>query len=595
MNHKNKDSSNTNFSSNYNKSEYEDDKNSLNDKKSSSSNNSESFNKNYKELKLRYEKRISTKKSHRSNTFNESKFTNSYNINTAEEIKTINSNQTNNFKKAFEKNSKVFKCSKEKYNSIVIKETLLEESDSAKNSKTNSQNNLLNFKKRRSLNSDNTRKSTLKTDSSKELYKNQDKIGKHSLKNPINIRLSRILEYYDNELKCTSKGKQLKYSESLCNKSLNNSNILKDSRNKIDSKSEYEHLRCLTHNLKTSNMYHEIQEKNNNISKIEINQIIPIKSDLNSDNDVNIFVNKPIIKNDNNIFENFECNDRIEKLFNISQINPEIESKNKDNDNISYSTPETSKIDFNCINPNISIISSNLKSNFIANSNELNRKFTSSLYFDKSKLTPTIDSKSLFFNSESKETNNDNINNYIIPVNLNSIIQDKGETNTNFNKFSDDNKINNHFFNKSEQTYNYHSKVKKFTHNNGIDQSLNFYKNSNLNEKRTFHNSYYYSNKQTNFKNFHSNKLEDEKEEFVINFHSGKNNIKRKYDTNEIEISKILDFSDSRTTVMIKNIPNKYTLDDLIEEVNYFLKNSYTHINLPLDYSVRKNCLYRIF
>lgn len=89
LNHKNKDSSNTNFSSNYNKSEYEEDKNSLNDKKSSSSNNSESFNKNYQELKLRYEKRISTKKSRRSNTLNEFKFTNSYNINTAEEIKSV--------------------------------------------------------------------------------------------------------------------------------------------------------------------------------------------------------------------------------------------------------------------------------------------------------------------------------------------------------------------------------------------------------------------------------------------------------------------------------------------------------------------------
>ena len=46
---------NTNFSSNYNKSEYDEDKNSYKQNNSIYSHNSESFNKNFKELKLAYQ------------------------------------------------------------------------------------------------------------------------------------------------------------------------------------------------------------------------------------------------------------------------------------------------------------------------------------------------------------------------------------------------------------------------------------------------------------------------------------------------------------------------------------------------------------
>jgi len=54
----------------------------------------------------------------------------------------------------------------------------------------------------------------------------------------------------------------------------------------------------------------------------------------------------------------------------------------------------------------------------------------------------------------------------------------------------------------------------------------------------------------------------------------------------EINIVDILTKKDSRTTVMIRHIPNKYTLDDLIYEIDELFFGKYTYINLPLDFSV---------
>lgn len=61
-----------------------------------------------------------------------------------------------------------------------------------------------------------------------------------------------------------------------------------------------------------------------------------------------------------------------------------------------------------------------------------------------------------------------------------------------------------------------------------------------------------------------------------------------KYTTKEINIVDILNSKDARTTIMIRHIPNKYTLEDLVYEIDEHFYGKYTYINLPLDYSVRK-------
>ena len=45
---------------------------------------------------------------------------------------------------------------------------------------------------------------------------------------------------------------------------------------------------------------------------------------------------------------------------------------------------------------------------------------------------------------------------------------------------------------------------------------------------------------------------------------------------------------DPRTTVMIRNIPNKYTIKELSEEIDYHLSNTYDFLYLPCD--IKNQC-----
>lgn len=45
---------------------------------------------------------------------------------------------------------------------------------------------------------------------------------------------------------------------------------------------------------------------------------------------------------------------------------------------------------------------------------------------------------------------------------------------------------------------------------------------------------------------------------------------------------------DARTTVMIRNIPNKYTIKELSEEIDYHFGNTYDFLYLPCD--IRNQC-----
>lgn len=48
-----------------------------------------------------------------------------------------------------------------------------------------------------------------------------------------------------------------------------------------------------------------------------------------------------------------------------------------------------------------------------------------------------------------------------------------------------------------------------------------------------------------------------------------------------INISRI--FDDSRSTLMLRNIPNKYSLDLLLQDLNQTMHNKYDFVNLPVD------------
>ena len=58
---------------------------------------------------------------------------------------------------------------------------------------------------------------------------------------------------------------------------------------------------------------------------------------------------------------------------------------------------------------------------------------------------------------------------------------------------------------------------------------------------------------------------------------------------NEIYIESILLYKDPRTTLMIKNIPNKYTISTFLEEINIEFRNKYDIFYLPIDYGNKCN------
>lgn len=54
----------------------------------------------------------------------------------------------------------------------------------------------------------------------------------------------------------------------------------------------------------------------------------------------------------------------------------------------------------------------------------------------------------------------------------------------------------------------------------------------------------------------------------------------------KINLENIILGKDKRTTIMLRNIPNKYTLFNLVEEINQVYLGKIDYINLPIDYEV---------
>ena len=53
---------------------------------------------------------------------------------------------------------------------------------------------------------------------------------------------------------------------------------------------------------------------------------------------------------------------------------------------------------------------------------------------------------------------------------------------------------------------------------------------------------------------------------------------------NIINLIDIIQNKDTRTTLMIKNIPNKYNISNLLEELNFYFKDTYDILYLPIDF-----------
>ena len=58
---------------------------------------------------------------------------------------------------------------------------------------------------------------------------------------------------------------------------------------------------------------------------------------------------------------------------------------------------------------------------------------------------------------------------------------------------------------------------------------------------------------------------------------------------NTIHLDNVLKLKDKRTTIMIRHIPNKYTLDILMQEINVNFEGKYDVLYLPIDFVHNSN------
>ena len=225
------------------------------------------------------------------------------------------------------------------------------------------------------------------------------------------------------------------------------------------------------------------------------------------------------------------------------------------------------------------------KKNIIINENKINDSKSN----DKMKELDEINEitkknykadKNEFNHINNTEKNNKNIytllNSYYKDVNLNfknDKINNKGKNFLNKNIFQES-PNNNISINDSNisKTYNpYHYSNDNMTNNNIYLNNI-----SNIFPGQTFINNQY------------NNYLLNKYNYYNYNFYKYKNKYSKRNNNIEpsffvINLDNILKGIDKRTTIMIRHIPNKYSYQDLLEEINMVCKDNYDFLYLPLD------------
>ena len=283
----------------------------------------------------------------------------------------------------------------------------------------------------------------------------------------------------------------------------------------------------------------EIFDKNNNSSD-NTNLSIPLKQKTKD------------IKNLSFEFENQNCQ-LIPKKINLIDINKKEEISNSLNDK---------NIDKKKINNTIRLTEKNIenpKKNNLIDENELYNK---NLFENNSRNIYSL------LNSYYKDIDinfkNDNINNNC----KNFLRKNNFQKNQNKNKFP-------------YPQYNMSNYIPYIPYSQYLNGSFIF--NDNRFQSYYFPKNFFKINNEYNF--YFINNINN----YNYNFHNNENkNNKKKINKIEpkffaINLENILKGIDTRTTVMIRHIPNKYSYKNILDEINFACKDKYDYFYLPLD------------
>ena len=378
------------------------------------------------------------------------------------------------------------------------------------------------------------------------------------------------------------------------------------------------------------------QPEPNEVKSLNISKKCVSNSNMNPQNtflqNISINFNKNYQNNFcNNMNENNSCND----------MNNKYNSNNNQQFNLNKNNNNINELIYNNMNNFINNNINNFKLyNFInnmnknqnnnnfdtlnvlnTNNNQLFSNINNCLYFPQFPLNDPNNnmSKNMVINNQIftpininlQFTNNDMnqncklLNNFIknsLSINgFNDTINDHFSHNINMN-----NNINQQFgifpFNNIYPNINYQNKINiESMHKNYLNKNNNnfmhFFVNNNVNNNSNNNQTLNNNNNNSN-NNHHNNILMNNNNDKQNNKNHEKNgnsnaSTKRKIfnplsdsekEKNIINLMDIFQCKDMRTTLMIKNIPNKYTISSFLEEINENFKNTYDIFYLPIDY-----------
>ena len=275
-----------------------------------------------------------------------------------------------------------------------------------------------------------------------------------------------------------------------------------------------------------------INDKNDSEIKLEPNNIINKQKALSDKNIIDIKndqekANKPLIK-----LEDFKAVKKSHSL-DIREINYYRDNNNQNVYNLLNSYYKD--IDLNFKNKNINI--NNTGKNFLLKNNF----------------------------KEQKDNNQNEVNPSSNPI--------------------PDYKINNINTNSSENNFQYNYPFVPYSYYQNPNNSYFYNFNNNQSSSNTFPENAFTINNQFNYN--YSNNINY----YNYNFHrNNKNKYSRgNYNYNDeyklylIDIVNIIKGIDNRTTIMIRHIPNRYTYQNLLDEINVVCKDKYDVLYLPID------------
>ena len=346
-------------------------------------------------------------------------------------------------------------------------------------------------------------------------------------------------------------------------------------KNDLDGLNEYQknQLLSMINSINLNNYLNNIILRNKQFNQFKINQIGNEINNINCINNQNFFrndINNPYcyinnnninFGNKNNSFNNNYCN-------NCPFINSELINNNLGNNNC-----------FNNNNVNNNLIISILKNQLL---NELKKKqiqenISKNINYPcnyQNNFNNNNNNINIFLQNEIQNQltnlaqNNNNIYQYLLL--LNTIKNNKiNECLNSINNNPHQNDLN--CFNINNININNQIQLNPLENNNQLNQ---IYINKSLfstNQNKMNNNVPYknYSNKKS--ANAKARKKFNQKSELDIT-------------KNQINLMNIFLCEDNRTTLMIKNIPNKYTISSFLEEINIYFYNTYDVFYLPIDY-----------